>query len=882
MSTNTHTTANQSWARFWAVDLHVHTPGSDDAKDADFGTPDDIVKAAIEAGLDAIAITDHNTAAWVERMHLAADGSGLIILPGLELSTPQGHLLGIWEEGTAAAVLEDVLILMGISRPKFGKLDALTSKSMSECAREIVAAGGIAMAAHVDKEKGILTQPVQTHVNQMLADTNISAFEYVLLETPGKIEAKLGGSRTPALVQGSDVYSAALSRHSVTAIGIRRTWIKASRPDLCGLEYALDDPDLRVTLIDPATQAPHPTIDSISISDGFLSGLATGFSPDLNVLLGGTGVGKSLVLEAIRFVLAQQVDAAVFKTIYEEVDHRLELALRQGTDVTVRISAAGEKYRITRTYSIKGSVPIVEQDVDGEWVGIDRPPASLLTLASFSQGEILEYARAPVGRVGLVDAHLDLASINARISTTETALRENAKKLISARRRVSDLVDKSAKVSDLKERERVLADLFDADLVKAQAQWTKEQATISTLTEQIENVELTELTLPDSVKSSLSPKHDKEFESIQAAQTALSEAVDGARKLINESLEKLTTTVAEIRTGFNAEFKKFQLELDDQVEKSGGTSLRALRRELETVQTDLGTASAAADDLKKIARPAFKLLTDDREALLSQLKKARDDRRVLRRNRAKELNAQTAGFVKIDIPSRGDTSDFRTVLEKLKVGSNVQTRVLDLIAEKIHPYQFVRAVWSGDSTQIVTLPAGVSATDISRLITNVADKKLLEQLLESQLIDTPDVLNVKFKKPEGGDYVNIEDLSHGQKCTAILVILLADGENPVLVDQPEDALHAPWIEEYLVNRLRDLRGARQYIFATRSSGLVVSADAEQLITMRATADKGEIEASGSLERHDLNKLALHHLEGGKVPFGRRTRKLRSSITDTTS
>ena len=51
-------------ARFWAVDLHVHTPGSSDAKDEHYGTPGDIVEAALAAGLDAIAITDHNTVSW--------------------------------------------------------------------------------------------------------------------------------------------------------------------------------------------------------------------------------------------------------------------------------------------------------------------------------------------------------------------------------------------------------------------------------------------------------------------------------------------------------------------------------------------------------------------------------------------------------------------------------------------------------------------------------------------------------------------------------------------------------------------------------------------------------------------------------------------------
>jgi len=191
----------------------------------------------------------------------------------------------------------------------------------------------------------------------------------------------------------------------------------------------------------------------------------------------------------------------------------------------------------------------------------------------------------------------------------------------------------------------------------------------------------------------------------------------------------------------------------------------------------------------------------------------------------------------------------------------------------------VRAIWSGDVADAGALPDGVLATDISRLHANVADRDLWQLLLDAQFIETPDVLNVKFRKPEGQEYARIEDLSHGQKCTAILVILLADGESPVLIDQPEDALHAPWIEEYLVDRLRELRGTRQYMFATRSPGLVVSADSEQLITMHATAGKGEVEASGSLERHDLNRLALHHLEGGKTPFTRRTRKLGTSLTD---
>ncbi|GFG50765.1 AAA family ATPase [Mycolicibacterium agri] len=506
------------WAQFWAVDLHVHTPGSSDAQDADYGDAGDIVRAAIAAGLDGIAITDHNTATWCEQVAAAANASNLVVLPGFELSTPEGHLLGIWEEGTKAHVLEDVLIRVGITRTQFGDLDVVTSKSMIECAKEIEQAGGVAIAAHIDKERGILTQPVQTYVNQLLADPAISAYEYVNVDTPTKVAAKLAGKRDPALVQNSDTYDPTLSRHSVTAIGRRRTWIKAARPDLCGLRYALDDHRLRVTLTDPrAALPPHPTIDAVRIADGFLSGVSISLSPDLNCFLGGTGAGKSLVLEAIRFALDQQVDGSVFTAIRDEVDGRLAHALRQGTEVSVEVTTTTEKYRIRRSFDLRGTKPVVEQHVDSDWVEIERDPSTLIAIAAFSQGEILEYARQPVGRVGLVDAHLDLSSIDQRIAAAEQGLRANAAKLVVARNKVTELGERASRMTTLRERARELSTLFDADLVKAQANWTAEQSELKTLAEQVDTLTFTAPQETSRISEKL-PEHKDKYERIKQAQ----------------------------------------------------------------------------------------------------------------------------------------------------------------------------------------------------------------------------------------------------------------------------------------------------------------------------------------------------------------------------
>lgn len=129
-------------ARFWAVDLHVHTPASRDVDAGTYGASDarQVVDAAIAAGLSAVAVTDHNTAGWCDAMAEAARGTPLVVLPGVELSTAEGHLLAIWEEGTPAQFIEDVLVELGILRADHGDLHKALRTGFAETAK-IIAPG---------------------------------------------------------------------------------------------------------------------------------------------------------------------------------------------------------------------------------------------------------------------------------------------------------------------------------------------------------------------------------------------------------------------------------------------------------------------------------------------------------------------------------------------------------------------------------------------------------------------------------------------------------------------------------------------------------------------------------------------------------------------
>ena len=71
---------------FRKVDLHIHTPKSICYSDQSV-TPEQIVDAALAVKLEAIAITDHNSVEAISDIRKAARQKGLVVFPGVELST---------------------------------------------------------------------------------------------------------------------------------------------------------------------------------------------------------------------------------------------------------------------------------------------------------------------------------------------------------------------------------------------------------------------------------------------------------------------------------------------------------------------------------------------------------------------------------------------------------------------------------------------------------------------------------------------------------------------------------------------------------------------------------------------------------------------------
>jgi PHP family Zn ribbon phosphoesterase len=175
----------QQAMRWTRVDLHVHTPASEDYEDKGISYLD-ILKEAERRGLDIIAFTDHNTIAGYEalcdeieflerlegRERLNNDErleleeyrrllAKIVVLPGFELTTRFGaHVLGIFAPNTRNGVLriKGVLHELGVPYEKMnlGTTAVPGTQAFVEAYKIIHEAGGIVIAAHVNSPTGVL------------------------------------------------------------------------------------------------------------------------------------------------------------------------------------------------------------------------------------------------------------------------------------------------------------------------------------------------------------------------------------------------------------------------------------------------------------------------------------------------------------------------------------------------------------------------------------------------------------------------------------------------------------------------------------------------------------------------------------------------------
>ena len=141
-----------------------------------------------------------------------------------------------------------------------------------------------------------------------------------------------------------------------------------------------------------------------------------------------------------------------------------------------------------------------------------------------------------------------------------------------------------------------------------------------------------------------------------------------------------------------------------------------------------------------------------------------------------------------------------------------------------------------------------------------------------QAIRDKHLYDVKLNKIIQVKYDNrdVEQASFGQRCTAVVVILLLFGNYPLIIDEPEAHLDSSLIANYLVPLLKVKKSDRQIIFATHNANFVINGDAEKIFILKN--ESGQTEVIETTIEDIENREELLKLEGGKEAFEKKRRK----------
>ena len=155
------------------------------------------------------------------------------------------------------------------------------------------------------------------------------------------------------------------------------------------------------------------------------------------------------------------------------------------------------------------------------------------------------------------------------------------------------------------------------------------------------------------------------------------------------------------------------------------------------------------------------------------------------------------------------------------------------------------------------------------------------RLADLQLWRTPDRVRIQLFRQDGSLVGNLDPrgpLSVGQRCTAVLGLVLAAGRAPVIIDQPEEDLDNEFIFIELVPLLQKVKEQRQVIAVSHNANIPVNGDAELVVALETREGKGcqkQVDgklAVGGLDQWAVKRAVEDIMEGSEEAFRHRFEK----------
>ena len=276
-------------------------------------------------------------------------------------------------------------------------------------------------------------------------------------------------------------------------------------------------------------------------------------------------------------------------------------------------------------------------------------------------------------------------------------------------------------------------------------------------------------------------------------------------------------------------------------------------------------------------QPELNKLREERQKLLEKLRHLRRRQAFqLRQNKAQELDRLLGEIISIDVILEGNRDAYRDYLKTAVSGHRIASSVIDGIVKSsgedgyYDPTHLVAAIRQEQQHPVETSNILAQAYDVSEAYCRRLAALPDDTLNELELFRVPDLPVIKLRV--GDRDKPLDELSVGQKCTAILSLILVERETPLIIDQPEDDLDNRFIFDEIVTTLRQEKERRQFVIATHNANIPVSGDAELIVVLDADDEHGWIEERGSIDDADVREPVENILEGGRDAFRIRQQK----------
>ncbi|MFN8211182.1 MAG: PHP domain-containing protein [Bacteroidales bacterium] len=874
-----------SGASFYKADLHIHSfgeEGSFDVSDSTM-TPENIVDTAIAQGLSIIAITDHNEDRNSNRAVKYSQGKNILVIPGIEVSTLQGHLLVYFEKYDE---LRNFRGKLTISENK-----EVCDQGIVECLNIAKQFHGIGVLAHIDLDSGFekIINRFDLKMAAILCHDTLFALEIsdknsVNLYTDDDVTTdsqerkRLMSERRKALelesnyelpkLMSSDAHT--LSKLGTNAKGEKKlSRIKLNSLDFNAFRVAILSSNSRIR-IENLIPERVPRFIGIHLEGGLLENQSVHFSNNLSCIIGGRGAGKSTMLESLRECSGNKSNLNVVDS--EVWPEKIYLQYEDETGQVINFS----------------------REKNSESINLTNPNSiSKIQIESYGQGETaktIQFSeKNPQYLIDFLNSFLDLKSLNSEDSTLREKLHDNQSKLRALRIDVSQIPEVTKMKTSLEDKLKQLQQDKASDLVNFHLALLKEKGIRSNI--------ITDLkALVAKYKEILSDKSIFEsFENISGDEIKIGK--DNFNK-VKEIVKSFGDIVSSKQVELNSDLTKKIADLNVQLaewankENEIQEKIDKKKKELEEkgIPFDLGKINQITKDvviyqakLKQLQQKELELkqLIKDREKLISERTDIKNKIYYQHLEFAKTINNNLKNtvdsfFVSVKYKQGCYSPAFENTIKSIS-----QWRLFkksELLAASCSPLEFATAVRNKNLSFMKNINDEdgrvYSDEEIDLFLMKILDNHNYEDFDTLVFDDKPSIVVSKTIIETDGTSKTINrplnQLSLGQQQSILLAILLQSKSRvPLIIDQPEDNLDSEFIYKSIVSNLRLIKECRQVIIVTHNPNIAVLGDAELIIPLKSTSIKSLIIDRGSIDNERTRKLCCEILEGGKQAFKRR-------------